>query len=46
MRDPVDSEVEAQYDDSPGPHNGRLYMAYAEAPSVSADSDDTNIYTS
>ncbi len=38
----VDAEVSLGYDRSSGPHRGRLYMAYTDAPAPG--SADTNIY--
>src|SRR5207248_3081226 len=37
----VDAEVGLAYDNTGGPHNGRLYMVYTDAPTSA--SNDTNI---
>ncbi len=39
----VDAELGLAYDNSTGPHRGRLYLVYTDAPSIT--SDDLNIFT-
>jgi hypothetical protein len=38
----IDAESKVAYDDSNGPHKGRLYLVYTNAPSTT--SNDTNIF--
>jgi hypothetical protein len=38
----VDAESKLAFDNSTGPHHGRLYLVYTDAPSTT--SDDTNIF--
>jgi hypothetical protein len=38
----IDAEANVAYDTSGGPHNGRAYLVYTDAPSVA--SSDTNVF--